>query len=153
MSNVTRKIKKYMSKPNPLYTTLIGSIITSVGMICGKSEIQNRKLFTTLNKNKITLKPYDTVEKLCDYIFAIHGDKAKEELFKSKTCLVYDEAGIRMPLVCLFTYVQDEEGNLYPKLLPLDPKGYLYGVMQSFEAGSPNVFMESVFDKEETEGA
>lgn len=148
MSNMTNKIKKNI-KPNELYTTLIGSIITSVGMICGKNEMTNRKLFNSISKHKEVLKPYDTVEKLCDYIFAIHGDKSKEELFKANICLVYDEAGIRMPLVCLFTDVQDEEGIVYPKLLPLDPKGHMYGVMQSFEAGSPNVYMESVYNSEE----
>lgn len=145
MSNMTKKIKKNI-KPNELYTTLIGSIITSVGMICGRNELANRKLFNTISKAKEVLEPFDTVEKLCDYVFTIHGDKSKEELFKANTCLVYDEAGIRMPLVCLFTDVQDEEGNVYPKLLPLDPRGHMYGVMQSFEAGSPNVYMESVYE-------
>jgi len=148
MSNRVRKIKKNI-KPNELYTTLIGSIITSVGMICGKNEMANRKLFNSISKHKEILNSYDTVEKLCDYIFTIYGDESKEELFKANTCLVYDELGIRMPLVCLFTDVQDEEGNAYPKLLPLDPKGNMYGVMQSFEAGSPNVYMESVYNPEE----
>lgn len=150
MSNATKKIKKNI-KSDELYTTLIGSIITSVGMISCKSYIKNKELFKTLKKNKQVLAPYKTVKELCDYIFTIHGDEAMKEQFKSNLCLCYDEPSFRQPLVCFATEVQDDEGNIYPKLLPLDPKGNMYGVMQAFETGSPNVFIESVYGPDDPE--
>lgn len=151
MSNATKKIKKNISKPSPLYSTLIGSVITTVGALSGKSEIQNRKLFNTLKKDPKVLP--DTVEEICDYIFTIHGDENVEEEFKSRTVLVYDEQNIRQPLVCLMsiqTTVNDDGDEIeYPVLLPLDPNGNLYGVMRAFMAGSPNVYIESVFEQGE----
>lgn len=150
MSNATKKIKKEIAKPSPLYTTLVGSIISTVGMISGKSEIQNRKLFNILKKDKKVLP--DTVEKICDYIFTIHGDENVEEEFKSRTVMVYDESDVRQPLVCLMviqTTTNDDGDEIeYPALLPLDPKGNLYGVMKAFMAGSPSVFIEPVFEQE-----
>lgn len=152
MSNATKKIKKEIAKPNELYTTLVGSIISTVGMISGKSEIQNRKLFNLLKKDPKVLP--DTVEKLCDYIFTIHGDENVEEEFKSRVVLVYDEQNIRQPLVCFMTIqttVNDDGDEIeYPVLLPLDPKGRLYGVMRAFMAGSPNVYLEPVFEQGDT---
>lgn len=151
MSNATKKIKKEIAKPNELYATLIGSIISTVGMISGKSEIQNRKLFNALKKDPKVLP--DTVEKICDYIFTIHGDENVEEEFKSRAVLVYDEQNIRQPLVCFMTIqttVNDDGDEVeYPVLLPLDPKGALYGVMRAFMAGSPNVYIESVYEQGE----
>ena len=151
MSNKIRQIKKEITKPSLLYNTLIGSIISTVGMISGKSEIQNRKLFNTLKKDPKVLP--DTVEKICDYIFAIHGDENVEEEFKSRAVLVYDEQNIRQPLVCLMsiqTTLNDDGDEVeYPVLLPLDPNGNLYGVMRAFMAGSPNVYVESVFEQGE----
>lgn len=149
MSNAVKKIKKEIAKPSPLYTTLIGSIISTVGMVSGKSEIQNRKLFNALKKDKKVLP--DTVEKICDYIFTIHGDENVEEVFKSRTVLVYDEQNVRQPLVCLMTIqttLNDDGDEIeYPALMPLDPKGNLYGVMKAFMAGSPNVYIEPVFEQ------
>ena len=146
-----RQIKKNIAKPNELYTTLIGSIITTVGSISGKSEIQNRKLFNTLKKDSKVLP--DTVEKICDYIFTIHGDENVEEEFKSRAVLVYDEQNIRQPLVCFMTIrtMLNDDGDEveYPVLLPLDPKGNLYGVMRAFMSGSPTVYIEPVFEQEE----
>ncbi len=149
MSNKTRKIKKEIAKPSELYTTLVGSIISTVGMISGKSEIQNRKLFNALKKQPKVLP--DTVEKICDYIFTIHGDENVEEEFKSRAVLVYDEQNIRQPLVCLMTIqntLNDDGDEIeYPVLMPLDPKGNLYGVMRAFMTGSPNVYLEPVFEQ------
>jgi hypothetical protein len=147
MSNATKKIKREIAKPNELYTTLIGSIISTVGMISGKSEVQNRKLFNLLKKEPKVLP--DTVEKICDYIFTIHGDENVEEEFKSRAVLVYDEQNIRQPLVCFMTIqttLNDDGDEVeYPVLLPLDPKGNLYGVMRAFMSGSPSVYIEPVF--------
>ena len=146
-----RQIKKNIAKPNELYTTLIGSIITTVGSISGKSEIQNRKLFNTLKKNPKVLP--ENVEKIADYIFTIHGDENVEEEFKSRAVLVYDELGIRQPMVCLMviqTTLNDDGDEVeYPVLLPLDPSGKLHGVMQAFMSGSPTVYLEPVFEQEE----
>jgi hypothetical protein len=151
MSNATKKIKKEIAKPNELYTTLIGSIISTVGMLSGKSEIQNRKLFNILKKDPKVLP--DTVEKICDYIFTVHGDENVKEEFKSRAVLVYDEQNIRQPLVCLMsiqTTVNDDGDEVdYPVLLPLDPKGDLYGVMRAFMSGSPTVYIESVYEQGE----
>ena len=148
MSNATRKIKKEIKKPDELYTTLIGSIITSVGMISGKTYESNKELFNNLKKDKKILKPYNTVKELCDYIFSIHGRDTVRDLFENGICLCYDEPSLRQPLVCFVNEqeVDTEDGTaVVPVLLPLDPKGDLYGVMQAFMTGSPNVFIEQVY--------
>lgn len=120
-------------------------------MISGKSEIQNRKLFNALKKQPKVLP--DTVEKICDYIFTIHGDENVEEEFKSRAVLVYDELGIRQPMVCLMsiqTTLNDDGDEIeYPVLLPLSPDGKLYGVMRAFASGSPTVYIEPVYEQGE----
>lgn len=145
-----KKIKREIAKPNELYTTLIGSIISTVGIISGKSEVQNRKLFNLLKKDSKVLP--DTVEKICDYIFTIHGDENVKEEFKSRAVLIYDEQNIRQPLVCFMTIqttVNDDGDEVeYPVLLPLDPKGNLYGVMRAFMSGSPTIYLEPVYEQE-----
>lgn len=134
-----RQIKKNMKTIDPLTHTLIGSIITTIGIITGKSELSNRKLFNNLKKNKQVLQQYDTVQKLADYIWTIYGNNLVTAN-RSLMVLVYDESGVRQPLVTLTS----DEGTL----MPLDRNGNFTGILlPAAEGGRDYIKVEYLYDE------
>lgn len=108
MSSQANKIKKnIIKKPDPLYNSLIGSIVMTVGITTGRTERECKDLFKTLKKNKQVLG--NTVEDIVEYVWTVFGN---DDLIKvrSNYVLVYDKLGVRSPMV---TFVNDE-GNLMP---------------------------------------
>lgn len=122
MSSKTRKLvksveRKESSEKLALYTTLIGTIITSVGIICGKDEEANLKLFRELDKNKKVLPT--TVAELVEYVWTIHGnDDFKQG--REALVLLFDDNNLYSPMVTLFNGEQ---------LFPLRRDGMSYGIL------------------------
>lgn len=138
MSKV-RQIKRNIKQEiNPLYYTLVGSIITTIGILTGKSEIQNKKLYQDLNKHKQILKP--TVQEITDYIWTIYGN---DELIKLRAniVLVYDKLGVRVPMV---TLINPETETL----LPLKQNGEFTGILKVANEGRDYIGVEYLYDED-----
>lgn len=140
MSNKIKRIAKKTQKTPEEYRTLVGSIVTTIGIITGKSELQVRKTYNMLKKNKKVIPR--TVSEICDYIWSIFGDDDKIEA-RANMVLVYDKLNIRAPLVTLV----NEAGNI----MPLSPNGNFTGILMSAASGSNYVGVEFLFDIDGTE--
>lgn len=131
MSNKIKSVKKSMrGQINPLYHTTIGSLVTTVAMVTGKSEIQSLKYYNLLKKNKQLLEG-KTFKELAEYVFTTFGDESVEEQWKGSLVIVFDD--FRSPL---FTLSDGET------ILPLRPDGMYTGVL-----------LEAVKDEEEVKTA
>lgn len=135
MSNKVKTIKKALAEPEE-YRTLVGSIVTTIGIITGKSELQVRKMYNNLKKDKKLLP--DTVAGICNYVWSIFGDDSVKAA-RSNMVLVYDKLNIRTPLVTLV----NEEGNI----LPLNPNGKYTGILMTAAAGSDYIDVEFLYDE------
>jgi len=135
MSNKIKAIKKALAEPEE-YKTLVGSIVTTIGIITGKSELQVRKMYNNLKKDKKALP--ETVAGICNYLWSIYGDDAHKAA-RSNMVLVYDKLNIRTPLVTLV----NEDGNI----LPLRPDGKYTGILMTAAAGSEYVDVEFLYDE------
>lgn len=139
MSNKVKRIAKKQQTPEE-YRTLVGSIVTTIGIITGKSELQVRKMYNRLKKNKQIIP--NTVAEICKYIWSIFGDDSKIEA-RANMVLVYDTLNIRSPLVTLV----NEEGNI----LPLSPDGNFTGILMTAAKGSDYVKAEFLYNEDGSE--
>lgn len=107
MSNKVARIKKVIKRPDPLYNSLIGSIVLTIGITTGKTEEECRKLFNKFKRNQKVLP--DTAIGIADYVWTIFGN---DDLIKvrSNYVLVYDNLNVRQPMV---TFINGD-GNLMP---------------------------------------
>jgi len=134
MSNAVKRIAKRKQTPEE-YRTLVGSIVTTIGIITGKSELQVRKTYNMMKKNKQVI-PH-TVAEICEYVWSIFGDDDKIAA-RANMVLVYDRLNIRAPLVTLV----NENGNI----MPLSPDGTFTGILMTAAAGSDYVGVEYLYD-------
>lgn len=139
MSSRAKRLSKRKQVPEE-YRTLVGSIVTTIGIITGKSELQVRKTYNMLKKNKQVVP--DTVAEICDYVWSIFGDDSKIAA-RANMVLVYDTLNIRAPLVTLV----NEEGNI----LPLSPNGDFTGILMTAANGSDYVGVEFLYNEDGTE--
>lgn len=138
MSSKASKLKKSIKRQTPEeYRTLVGSIVTTVGIITGKSELQIRKTYNMLKKNKQVIPT--TVSEICDYVWSIFGDNSKIAL-RANMVLVFDRLNVRTPLV---TFVNGE-GNI----MPLSPSGEYTGILMTAASGSENVDVEFLYNED-----
>lgn len=133
MSSKAKRLSKRQQTPEE-YRTLVGSIVTTVGIITGKSELQVRKTYNMLKKNKQVI-PH-TVAEICEYVWSIFGDDDKISE-RANMVLVYDKLNIRAPLVTLV----NENGNI----LPLSPDGTFTGILMTAANGSDYVGVEFLY--------
>lgn len=133
MSSIAKRIAKRKQVPEE-YRTLVGSIVTTIGIITGKSEHNVRKMYNRLKKDKKEFP--NTVSEICNYVWSIFGDDDKIAA-RANMVLVYDKLNIRSPLV---TFVS-ENGNI----MPLSPDGTFTGILMSASAGSDSVGVEFLF--------
>ena len=133
-----------MKRPNPLYYTTIGSLITTVRQITGKTEEEAKEYFNMLNKHKNILEN-KTFKDIAEYVFTTFGNEEVEELWKQSLAIVYDN--VRAPLFVLF----NEEG--YPMPLKDDGTftGVLYELSKSEEEMKVQVNIEFIFSGEENQ--
>ena len=138
MSSKAKRIAKRKQIPEE-YRTLVGSIVTTIGIITGKSELQVRKTYNMLKKNKQTIP--NTVAEICEYVWSIFGDDDKIA-GRANMVLVYDKLNIRAPLVTL----TNENGNI----MPLSPDGTFTGILMTAAAGSEYVEVEYLYNEDGT---
>lgn len=134
MSNKIKTIKKALKTPEE-YRTLVGSIVTTIGIITGKSELEVRKTYNMLKKNKKAIP--NTVAEICDYVWSIFGDDDKI-VSRANMVLVYDKLNIRAPLVTLV----NEDGYT----MPLSPDGTFTGILMPAAAGSDLIGVEFLYN-------
>lgn len=141
LSNKTHRLAKKIRKIDPLYNTLTGSVICTIGIINRHSEKECRALFNTLKRRQSKLA-LDTVSKIMDYVWSIFGKDENIHL-RANAVLVYDKLNIRTPLVTLV----NEDGNL----LPLKRDGEFTGILLTAAAGSNLVNAEFLYNEDGTE--
>lgn len=139
MSNKVKRLSKRQQTPEE-YRTLVGSIVTTIGIITGKSELQVRKMYNRLKKNKQVVP--NTVSEICKYVWSIFGDDDKIAS-RANMVLVFDKLNIRSPLVSLV----NDEGNI----LPLSPDGTFTGILMTAAAGSEYVNVEYLYNEDGSE--
>ena len=141
MANAVKSIRKNQKKTEKsidrlLYSTLIGSIVTSVGIVNGKTRSDMYELFRKLKARKKTLPT--TIEELVEHVikqFDENGDRLKY----ANLVLIYDNRQIFTPLVTLTT----SEGDL----LPLAKDGMYYGILGYAKEGRDFIGYEYIFDE------
>lgn len=136
----TKSIKKNIKRQtNELYNTLVGSIVWCVGAISGKSELQMKKTYNTLKKNKQVLP--NTVIGITDYVWTISGDDDKKAL-RAYMVLLTDKRDLKAPRVVLL----NSEGNVVPL-----PNGVPTGIIADAIKGKDNVEVEWLYDEDGNE--
>ena len=114
MSSKAKKIGKNVRKRiDPLYNSLFGSIIMTVGITTGKTAAECRKLFNDLKKHPNVLP--ETIGETVDYIWTIFGNDDLKRV-RAFYVLITDKLGVRSPMV---SFVDEEEN-----LMPLRPEGF-----------------------------
>lgn len=136
-----RTIKKNQNKTEKkidraLYSTLIGSIVTSVGIVNGKTRSDMNKLFNALKAKRKTLPT--TIEELVEFVIK-QFDPDGNRLKYANLVLIYDNRQIFTPLVTLTT----SEGDL----LPLAKDGMYYGILGYAKEGRDFIGYEYIFDE------
>lgn len=140
MSNKVKRLSKRQQTPEE-YRTLVGSIVTTIGIITGKSELQVRKMYNRFKKNKQVVP--NTVSEICKYIWNIFGGNDSNIAVRANMVLVYDKLNIRAPLVTLV----NNDGNI----LPLSPDGSFTGILMTAAAGSEYVNVEYLYNEDGSE--
>lgn len=114
MSSAANKLKKIVKKRiDPLYNSLFGSIIMTVGITTGKTVEECRKLFNDLKKHPNVLP--ETIGETVNYIWTIFGNDELKRV-RAFYVLITDKLGVRSPMV---SFVDEEE-----TLMPLRPEGF-----------------------------
>lgn len=135
MSNAIKRMKtKIDKKENEIYNTLVGSIVTTFGIINGVDEDEIKSIYKGLKKNKNKLP--NTVDELCKVVWEKIG-KDENLPLRSNAVLVYDKLNIRTPLVTLV----NDEGNI----LPLKRDGEYTGILLTAVTGSNLVNAEFLY--------
>lgn len=136
MSSIAKRLAKRKKTPEE-YSTLVGSIVTTIGIISGRSELEVRMMYNKLKKNKGDMP--NTVSEICDYVWSIFGN---DDMIAARAdmVLVYDKLNIRSPLVT-FT---NENGNI----MPLSPDGTFTGILMTAAAGSEYVGVEYLYNED-----
>lgn len=130
--SIKNNIKK---QTNELYNTLVGSIVWCVGAISGKSELQMKKTYNTLKKNKQVLP--NTVIGITDYVWSIFGDDDNKAL-RAYMVLLTDKRDLKAPRVVLL----NSEGNVVPL-----PNGVPTGIIADAIKGKDNVEVEWLYSE------
>ena len=123
MSSAVKKIRKRMAgKPDPLYNSLIGSIISTVSILTGHTTEDARKLFLKMRRLGDKL-PCNTVRELCDYVYEQYGFKGDDvKPHAEMIILITDNTNVRTPMVTFVTIGGDEDHPI--RIMPVDPKGF-----------------------------
>lgn len=140
MSSIVKRIAKKAKKTDPLYNSLVGSIVTTIGIITGLTEKECRKTFSTLKRSKKSLG--NTALEIFYFIWDILGNDESIPL-RSNVVLIWDKCNVRSPLVTLV----DNDGHI----LPLKPNGDYTGILMSALAGSDSVGVEYMFNEDGSE--
>lgn len=139
---IEKSSRKFIQlRDSVLSETLIGSIITSIGILSGRTIEEDYKLFNTLKRNKQVLEGKNTVESLVEYVNTIFG-KSEDRKPLANLVLVSDLNDIYTPLVTIAVDIDDENGGV----LPLRQSGARTGILS--QLGKENIQIEFIFDEE-----
>lgn len=133
---ILKSIKKAEAeKETCLYHTLVGSIVTSIGIIKGNNEYQNYKVFKEMRRK--TFKEDVTVRLLAEEVAKL----MKVDLEKlNGLVLVYDEKGVLGPMVTL---------EFENRILPLKPNaeytGILFALWRNSDYAKEHIKVEEIF--------
>jgi hypothetical protein len=136
MSTIRKFRRNIATKLCPLYFTTIGSLITTVMQVTGKSEDDAMKHYSLIKKNAKTVIGDKTFKEIAEYIFTTFGDEAVEATWKNSLVIVYDD--VRTPMFALF------DGE---RVLPLKRDGTYTGILMQLMKEEPNIYVEKIFDE------
>ncbi len=137
MSSKAKKLEQTIIDPTKvLSTTLIGSIITTVGILNKKTKEDMFVLWNTFKNNKKQLP--NTIIDLTEYVWSFFGTEEAKPL-KANIVLLTDVMEIRTPMVTLYV-----NGNV----LPLSDKGIPFGIIGDAIEGKENVNIEFLYDED-----
>lgn len=143
MSNIVKKIKANMKTQKKkedalLYTTPIGTIVSTVGILNGKTEKENvaymKKLIKEQEEN---VKFPNTIIDIVNYVWEDYG-KGNHSL-RADMVLLTDTDNIRSPMI---SFINNEQ------IMPLSPEGLAYGILGCALEGRENVNIEYLYDED-----
>lgn len=130
-SELMKKTEELMMK-----TTLIGTIIMSIGILNGRSKEDMKALFKSMRENSSILP--NTAEGLCEYVWRELGSDDNIKA-KSSLVLITDKEEIRTPMV---SFVINE------CLMPVDENGLAWGVLGLAREGRDTVDIEYIYNED-----
>lgn len=142
MSNMVKKIKVNMKKQQKkeealLYTTPIGTIVSTVGILNGKTEKENLDYMKSLIKKQEEKAEFpNTVIDIVNYVWDDYGKG--EHSLRANVVLITDTDNIRSPMV---TFINEDQ------LMPLSPEGLAYGILGCALEGRENVNIEYLYNE------
>lgn len=145
--NVKRIKKAARAREAEIYNTLIGSVVLTVGILCGKSKIQMLKQYDVLKKHKEVLP--DTIAEIVDYVWKVFGDDTYISL-KDKIVLIYDETELFSPRVSFIRAGVDSEGEEAYYVMPLREDCIETGIIRAANTGKEGICVEFVYSPEES---
>ena len=123
-----------------LETTLAGSVVTTIGILSGKTQEEIYKDFKDLRNAPIP-EAVNTVEALVEYVYKTYGTCDRKLL--ADVVLVTDDNNMYTPLV---TFIKESpSGNV---LMPLSPDGVSLGVIALARDGRDNISVEYIFNEQ-----
>lgn len=141
MSNQIKKIEKEMKKTEnvkkyELYGSVLGSAITTIGKLSGKTEKEIISEFDKLKNDDLFSQSKNILE-ACDYLLKYFNT---DEKYKDNIILVYDDKNRFTPIVTL---------EVDSQILGLDPEGTPFGILAHLE--DDDVFFEYIYKEDEDE--
>lgn len=146
MSNTVKRLEKTVKETTALLelnekleleTTLAGSIVTTIGILSGKTRKEIYEDFKDLKETLSTKKCDMSIEDLVEYVYGTYGKCNRVML--ADLVLVTDDNGIYTPLV---TFIRDQV------LMPLSPDGIPLGAIGLAREGRDNISVEYIFDED-----
>lgn len=135
--------------PDPLYNSLIGSIVSTVSILTEHTTEDARKLFMKMRKLGKKL-PCNTVRELCDYVYEQYGYKEIKPNAEGMI-LITDNTNVRTPMVTFVT-VGTEENPI--RIMPIDPQGFHeINILSLAVQGRDWAEIEYVYEVEDAETA
>ena len=140
---IEKNSRKFIQLRDSVLTeTLIGSIITSIGILNERTIEEDYKLFRTIKRNKQVLEGNNTVEKLVEYVNTIFG-KSEDRKPLANLVLISDLNNVYTPLVTVSIDFDDGETG---GVLPLRQDGLRTGILT--QLGKDNIQIEFIFDED-----
>ena len=140
MSSKTAKLVKAVEEKKEcditlLYTTLIGTIVASVGLLNKVDQKAQLDYFISLTKMYDKLP--NTIIEIVNYVWNDLG-KDENKPLRANLVLLTDTEEVRSPMVGIV---------LNDEVVPITPNGISYGIMGLAREGRPNVDAEYLYDE------
>lgn len=126
-----------------MYSTLIGTIVATIGLLNNKSVDEQLEYFKSLIPMSNELP--NTVEGLCNYVWRSLGKKKNIPL-RANIVLLTDNENKRSPMVSIVSG-NDEDGYT---VMPLAPNGFsvgLIGLARDSNKVRDNIEIEFIYDE------